>query len=229
MVATEHRQMTDNMTNGLLLIEGEVADATRIMEALTKPGQPHIEWAQSLAECLQRLKKNGISAILLNLFLPDSRGIDTFDKAFAAARDTPILALCGANNEGAGKLAVERGAHDFLLKDHLDSYSLTRAVNGMIERGNTADALFVEKERAEVTLNSIGDAVLSTDIKGNVTYLNAVAEAMTGWTRAEAAGRPLAEVFNIIDGTTREPSDNPMALAVRENKTVSLTANCILI
>jgi diguanylate cyclase (GGDEF)-like protein/PAS domain S-box-containing protein len=229
MVATEHSQMADNTTNGLLLIEGEVADATRIMEALTKPGQPHIEWVQSLAEGLQRLKQNGISAILLNLFLPDSRGIDTFDKAFAAATGIPILALCGANNESIGRMAVERGAHDFLLKDHLDTYSLTRAVSGMIERGTIADALFVEKERAEVTLNSIGDAVLSTDIKGNVTYLNAVAECMTGWSRAEATGRPLAEVFNIIDGTTREPSDNPMSLAVRQNKTVSLTANCILI
>jgi|ERR1700733_589990 diguanylate cyclase (GGDEF)-like protein/PAS domain S-box-containing protein len=229
MVATEHSQMTDNTTNGLLLIEGEVADATRIMEALTKPGLPHIEWVQSLAEGLQRLKQNGISGILLNLFLPDSRGIDTFDKALAAASNIPILVLCGANNESVGKLAVERGAHDFLLKDHLDAYSLTRAVGGMIERGTNADALFVEKERAEVTLNSIGDAVLSTDITGNVTYLNVVAECMTGWPRAEAMGRPLAEVFNIIDGATREPSDNPMALAVRENKTVSLTANCILI
>jgi diguanylate cyclase (GGDEF)-like protein/PAS domain S-box-containing protein len=221
--------MTDNTTNGLLLIEGDLADATKVMEALTKPGQPHIEWVQSLAEGLQRLKQHGISAILLNLFLPDSRGIDTFDKVFAAATGIPILALCGANNESIGKLAVERGAHDFLLKDHLDGYSLTRAVSGMIERGTNADALFVEKERAEVTLNSIGDAVLSTNIKGNVTYLNAVAEAMTGWTRAEAMGRPLTEVFNIIDGTTRERSDNPMSLAVRENKTVSLTANCILI
>jgi diguanylate cyclase (GGDEF)-like protein/PAS domain S-box-containing protein len=229
MVATEHSQMTDNTTNGLLLIEGEVADATRIMEALTKTGQPHIEWVQSLGEGLQRLKQNGISAILLSLFLPDSRGIDTFDKVFAVAGDIPILTLCGANNETIGKMAVERGAHDFLLKDHLDSYSLTRAVSGMIERGTNADALFVEKERAEVTLNSIGDAVLSTDIGGDVTFLNAVAECMTGWPRAEAIGRPLLEVFNIIDGTTRERCENPMALAVRENKTVSLTANCILI
>ena len=78
-----------------------------------------------------------------------------------------------------------------------------------------------KKERAEVTLNSIGDAVLSTDIAGNVTYLNSVAECMTGWTKSEAMGRPLAEVFSIIDGTTRERSDNPMSLAVRENKTVS--------
>ncbi len=74
----------------------------------------------------------------------------------------------------------------------------------ILERKRAEEALFVEKERAEVTLNSIGDAVLSTDISGNVTYLNVVAESMSGSTRVEASGRPLAEVFNIVDGTTRQ-------------------------
>jgi len=87
----------------------------------------------------------------------------------------------------------------------------------------------MEKERAQVTLNSIGDAVLSTDIAGNVTYLNQVAEAMTGGSCQEAIGRPLAEVFRIIDGATREIAPNPMTQAVLEDKTVGLSANCILI
>src|SRR5438128_270969 len=76
---------------------------------------------------------------------------------------------------------------------------------------------------------TIGDAVLSTDLSGRVTYLNAAAEAMTGWRREEAAGRPVTEVFHIIDGATREPAQNPMELAVQQNRTVGLTANCILV
>ena len=91
------------------------------------------------------------------------------------------------------------------------------------------DPALTESERAEITLNSIGDAVISTDVPGNVTYLNAVAERMTGWRREEAVGRPLGGVFRIIDGATRETSPNPMALAVRMNTTVGLTANCVLI
>jgi diguanylate cyclase (GGDEF)-like protein/PAS domain S-box-containing protein len=86
-----------------------------------------------------------------------------------------------------------------------------------------------DSERAEITLNSIGDAVISTDVPGNVTYLNAVAERMTGWRREEAVGRPLGSVFRIIDGDTRETSPNPMDLAVRLNTTVGLTSNCVLI
>ena len=91
------------------------------------------------------------------------------------------------------------------------------------------EALFIEKERAEVTLNCIGDAVICTDISGNVTFLNLVAEKMTGWSCQEAAGRPLAEVFRIIDGVTRLPAPDPMEMAIELNKTVALTANCVLL
>ena len=99
----------------------------------------------------------------------------------------------------------------------------------MIEGAANTEALFEEKERAEVTLNSIGDAVVSTDALVNVTYLNLVAERLTGWSRQEATGRPVEEVLHIIDGVTRKEVRNPMAFAIRENKTVALTPNCVLI
>jgi diguanylate cyclase (GGDEF)-like protein/PAS domain S-box-containing protein len=114
------------------------------------------------------------------------------------------------------------------LPDHLD-YSLPRALRNAIQRKAVEDALYLERERALITLNSIGDAVLSTDISGNITYLNSVAQAMTGWRQEEAVGRPLADVFQIIDGTTRETARNPMEMAVEQNRTVGLTANCILV
>src|SRR5207245_8609939 len=68
-----------------------------------------------------------------------------------------------------------------------------------------------------------------TDISGIVTYLNLVAETMTGWTREEAIGKPLAEVFRIIDGATRKTARDPMEMAVEQNRTVGLTVNCVLI
>jgi diguanylate cyclase (GGDEF)-like protein/PAS domain S-box-containing protein len=106
---------------------------------------------------------------------------------------------------------------------------LPKTLRRMVERATHAEALFAEKERAQVTLNSIGDAVMSTNVRGQVTYLNAVAERLTGWSREEAAGRPLEEVFRIVDATTREVVPNPMALAILENKTGGLTANCVLV
>jgi diguanylate cyclase (GGDEF)-like protein/PAS domain S-box-containing protein len=110
---------------------------------------------------------------------------------------------------------------------YVDGFS--EVIRDVTDRKALEEALFAEKERAQVTLNSIGDAVLSTDLSGKVTYLNLLAERMTGWSCAEAAGRPLAEVFNIIDGETREAAQNPVELAVQQGKTVPLPSNCILI
>jgi diguanylate cyclase (GGDEF)-like protein/PAS domain S-box-containing protein len=114
----------------------------------------------------------------------------------------------------------------------LDGHRLrghVQTVEDIGERKLAEDALFEEKERAQVTLNSIGDAVLTTNLPGNVTYLNQVAEEMTGWSCEEAIGKPLSAVFRIIDGKTRKEAPNPAQLAIRENRTVGLAADCILL
>ena len=70
--------------------------------------------------------------------------------------------------------------------------------------------LYEEKEKAQVTLQSIGDAVITTDADGHVEYLNPVAEELTGWDSQEAMGRPITEVFQVISETTRQPIDSPI-------------------
>jgi diguanylate cyclase (GGDEF)-like protein/PAS domain S-box-containing protein len=87
----------------------------------------------------------------------------------------------------------------------------------------------VAEERARVTLASIGDAVLSTDLAGNITYMNPVAERMTGWSAWEATGRPLQEVMRIIDADSREAVRDPLALAVQRNTSVGVGENCLLV
>jgi diguanylate cyclase (GGDEF)-like protein/PAS domain S-box-containing protein len=215
----------------ILLIESNAIAASKIVAALASAGSDsfNVECVRQLSEGLERLSKRGIAAVLLALSLPDSEGIDTFDKLFVAAPDIPILILGGNDQEALAKQAVARGAQDYLLPDHVDAYSLPRALRNAIERKSIEDALYVEKERALVTLNSIGDAVLCTDVVGKISYLNLVAETMTGWRREEAIGKSLAEVFQIIDGTTRKPARDPMEMAVEQNRTVGLTVNCVLI
>jgi diguanylate cyclase (GGDEF)-like protein/PAS domain S-box-containing protein len=214
----------------ILLIDNDSVAANTILRALAATGGVSfdVEWVRQLSEGLERLNNRGVAAILLALSLPDGHGIETFDKVFAAAPDIPILIL-GNDNEALAQEAVSRGAQDYLLAGHLDGYSLPRALRNAIERKAVEDALYLERERAVVTLNSIGDAVLCTNISGNITYLNLVAEAMTGWRREEAIGKPLAEVFRIIDGSTRKTARDPMEMAVEQNRTVGLTVNCVLI
>jgi PAS domain S-box-containing protein len=80
-----------------------------------------------------------------------------------------------------------------------------------------------------VTLNSIGDAVISSDISGTITFLNLMAEMMTGWSRDEAVGRRMADVFRSVDAMSREATRNPMTAAREHDRTAHLPANCILI
>jgi diguanylate cyclase (GGDEF)-like protein/PAS domain S-box-containing protein len=91
------------------------------------------------------------------------------------------------------------------------------------------EAVFQEKELAQVTLQSIGDAVITTDVNGRVTYLNPIAEDMTGWPLAEAQGKPLSEVFSVIESATRQPTRNPMQVALAENRIVGLAMDSLLI
>jgi diguanylate cyclase (GGDEF)-like protein/PAS domain S-box-containing protein len=89
--------------------------------------------------------------------------------------------------------------------------------------------LFCDKERAQVTLNSIGDAVLSTDGNWCITFLNPVAEKLIGWTYAEAVGRRLTEVFQVIDAATRERIVPNLKLEVEKGRTIILPPNCVLV
>jgi diguanylate cyclase (GGDEF)-like protein/PAS domain S-box-containing protein len=228
-ISWSYRQMTD--IRNLLLIDNNSAHAEVFLETVLNaedgPFQP--ECVRTLSEGMERLREKPIWATFANLSLPDSQGLNTVDALLKAAPGVPILVIGGVEDKILSTEALRRGAKDYLLEGHIDLYTFDRAIRNIAERKRVEEVLFTEKERASVTLNSIGDAVLSTDILGNVTYLNVVAEKMTGWLCAEAVGTPLGLVFQIVDGATRKPSPNPMEFAIRENKTVKLTPNCILI
>jgi diguanylate cyclase (GGDEF)-like protein/PAS domain S-box-containing protein len=219
------------MKHKILLIESDSAIARTLQDALdgAGDGQITVERVGRLSEGLESLKKEKVAAVILDLFLPDSQGIDTFVNLSLAAPHVPIVVLAGPGEEDIARAALARGAYDYLLKNRLDTYALTRALQSVISRKAVEDALFLEKERAQVTLNSIGDAVITTDISGNITYLNQVAELMTGWSTKEASGRPFADVFHIVDGDTREALRDPMQLAVKQDQTVRLSSHCVLI
>lgn len=91
------------------------------------------------------------------------------------------------------------------------------------------EQLFDEQERAQVTLDSIGDAVLSTDIDGRVSYMNVVAESLTGFSRREAIGRPLNDVFQVVDASTHLPTADPARRSIESDSVVALEANALLI
>ena len=97
------------------------------------------------------------------------------------------------------------------------------------ERKRAEKELRQQREWFEVTLSSIGDAVITTDTGGKVTFLNPMAEMMTGWKTAEASGQPLEKVFNIINEDTRKPAKNPVDIVLRDGIVVGLANHTALI
>ncbi len=103
------------------------------------------------------------------------------------------------------------------------------AMTDTTDRRLTAAELFAEKERAQVTLASIADGVITTDTDGRVEYLNPVAEALTGWTSASARGRPLQGIVKTVDETTRKITPSPVEMVLREERTVEVPATMLLV
>lgn len=107
--------------------------------------------------------------------------------------------------------------------------SVVWVARNITDRKHLERALHREKDLAQITLQSIGDAVITTDALGCIKDCNPVAEKLTGWTVDEARGKPLSDVFCIVNETTREPVENPVEVALREGRLVTLMKETILI
>ena len=148
----------------ILLIGPDSSNGGSVRKALTGGGNGSfiVESAARLVDGIERLRTNGIAAVVLDLCLPDSQGIATFEQVWRAAPHIPILVIGSPDDEHLDLQDVTHGAQDYLPRHRLDSSTLPRALNRIIDRHAAEEALFFEQQRAEVTLNSIGDAVLST-------------------------------------------------------------------
>ena len=223
--------MSDESITSLLVVEDNPGDARLLREMFNELGSHNINvtYADCMSEAEKHLAKHAVDIILLDPGLPDAKGLGAVRRAQAAAPHVPLVVLTGLDDESLAARALQEGAQDYLIKGQVEARGLLRALRYAAERKVMEEALFVEKERAEVTLNCIGDAVACSDISGDLTFLNLVAERMTGWSFQEAAGRPMAEVFRILDGTTRETILNPMEMAAGRSQIGHLPSNSILI
>ena len=107
---------------------------------------------------------------------------------------------------------------------------LARAFDDMAETLiQEKTALRTSEERWSTTLASIGDAVIAADVEGKITFMNAVAEGLTGWTLKEAGAKPVTEIFNIINEQTRDQVENPVTKVLREGMIVGLANHTVLI
>jgi diguanylate cyclase (GGDEF)-like protein/PAS domain S-box-containing protein len=222
--------MNQKSIETVLLIEDNPGDA-RLLREMLNEGPYHTELTH--VECMrgaeEHLSGRVFDIILLDLGLPDAQGLVAVRRAHAAAPRIPLVVLTGLDDESLAVQALQEGAEDYLVKGQIETRGLLRALRHAMERKFLEEALFAEKDRAQVTLNCVGEAVVCTDVSGNITSLNVVAENMTGWSRQEAAGLPMAEVIRIKNARSHENIPNPMMMAVEQDRTVHLPSNSILV
>ena len=217
----------------VLLIAADADEAARVLGELGSVTEEsfEVQWVTELSRGIERLRDGGVSAAVLDLNLSDSQGLETFNQLFEVAPDLPILILSEVGTEEIARQAVHLGAYDYLINQQADGYRLRRTVRTMIDR-HALEAVRVENELATTTLNLIGEGILRTDADGNVTYLNRFAEKVTGWSRAEARGRPFADVLRLIDNISGASLDDALAIALQADKTASgmtSSINCTLV
>ncbi len=215
----------------VLLVEDSLGDAGLLREMFRALQSHSIELTHvvRMHDAEQYLKDRCADVILLDLGLPDAQGLEAIQRARVAAPRVPLVVLTGFDDESLAVRALNEGAQDYLVKGQLDARGLMRALRYAIERKRMEEALFAEKERAQVTLSSIGEAVLCTDVEGSITFLNVMAETMTGWPCQEAVGRPLADVLKMLGVTTRKTMPIPTVIAADRSRTVTLPPSFILV
>ncbi len=122
------------------------------------------------------------------------------------------------NRELEGQMQERRRTEDALRRAYDDLECKVQERTAQLAQTNAV--LRTEKELFRVTLASIGDAVITTDARAHITYLNTVAERLTGWDDSAARGHPLTEIFRILDELTREPAEDPVGRCLEGDETV---------
>ncbi len=178
----------------VLLIEDNPADAGLVRGHLS--AVPHtqfnLQWVELLAEGLQAIERGGIDVVLLDLGLPDSEGLDTFQTVHAASPQLPVIVLTGLDDEVLALEAARIGAQDYLAKGQLDSGLLSRSIRYSIERKGAEEALRESEERFRELADMLPQMVFEIDENGVIAFLNQASFLTMGYTRDDITDDPMA-------------------------------------
>lgn len=188
----------------VLLVEDHRADAELIAEMLRGPGRVGVTLARvgTLGEAVEAVSEHHFDAVLLDLTLPDARGVQAV-MHLHAARPLPVVVLTGRDDDEVGFAALDAGAADFLTKDHMSRARLTRALYNAVQTARIARDLEAQRNLLESVLESLADAVVVVDREGAVQMQNPAAERLLG-DRLDETLSAVGEAWS-FDPATRRP------------------------
>ncbi|RPJ20617.1 MAG: response regulator, partial [Chloroflexi bacterium] len=162
----------------ILFIEDNPGDARLVKEELLTASSKtiiHLEWVDRLEKGLERLASNHFEAVLLDLSLPDSEGLDTLHRILASAPSLPVIVMTGQTDEAVATQAVQAGAQDYLIKGQVDGRLLIRSIQYAVQRKQTEMQLADALEFTERILTSAPIGILTYKFTGECLSANAYA------------------------------------------------------
>lgn len=177
----------------VLLVEGNRRLLKLISSGLTELGL-EVETATNLEQTFEILSSLKFDAILLDLSLSDSNGIETFHRVRELTPGVPIIVATETSEEELAMRAIEEGANGHVLKEAVSCEAIHRRLNFAIEEVRIGESLQKSEKRLRIILENSYDAFISVDRDWHITDWNPQAEATFGWTKPEALGRPLSTI-----------------------------------
>ena len=244
LIASGWRDICTKFHRGCPLGEANCVKSNRhLLDQLTEPGKLVIEPCDNgLVDCAIPVIIKGVhvASLATGQLLLDQPDLERFRRQarrfgldeheyLAALKEVPVVAEEKLRSVTAllGEIAVvlsQLGYTHLVVREEAEHLAKEIA-----ERKQAEEALAAEREQLLVTLRSIGDGVITADTEGRVTLMNKIAEDLTGWSLAEADGRPLDEVLNIVDVSTRERCDNPVTRILHSGQIIALGSSFVLI
>lgn len=212
----------------ILIIDDETIVALDIKNTLEKYGYSVIGIASNAMEAIDSAKTSKPNLILMDIMLKGSKdGIEVSSEINKFA-DIPIIFLTAYSDDHTLERAKKVEPYGYLIKP-FDNRELFTTIEMALYKHSMELSVRESEESLSITLNSIGDAVISTDENGLVVRMNPAAEKLTGWKFDETKGLPLEKIFHLIDATTRNSIPNPVEKVIKSGNVIGLSNHTILI
>jgi PAS domain S-box-containing protein len=191
----------------VVLVEDDDLYAHVLRAALAKSTpKVDVERRRTLADAIVLLQATGLDAVLLDLNLPDSAGLDTIDRMVAAAPGIPIVVLTATDESDLAVAAVQHGAQDYLVKSETDSRYLSRALRYAIERAGFQAELIHREQQFRALIERAHDIVVLLGLDGAIRYQSPATERVLGYSPEELVGANVLEIVH--------PDDRQRAAAI---------------
>ena len=214
--------------DSILIVEDEVIVAENLSRKLKNLGYTVAGIAVSGNEAIEMVHAFRPQLLLMDIKLQgDLDGIETVTEV-RKHHDLPVIYLTAHSDRNTLDRAKASRPNGYILKP-FDERDLKIQIEMALYKHEADRKVREQREWLRVTLASIGDAVIATDADGIITFLNPIAEAVTGWPGDEAVGKPLKEVFCIVNEYTRAPVDDPVHKVLQTGAIVGLANHTVLI